>query len=71
LNESSKEAIRKGLVEVSEESGMSPHLFIVSNVIEHWEGTLPLGFELCAKGAARLALGINKESATYSFGGAS
>ena len=68
LDESSKQAINKGIKLILDRSGLIPHKFIVSNLIEHQKDTPPMGFEMCAQGAARLALGLSNVNASYPWG---
>jgi hypothetical protein len=68
LDESSKQAIYKGIKLVLKRSELTPHKFVVAELIEHKKNTPPLGFEMCAQGASRLALGLSKVNASYPWG---
>jgi len=68
LDESSKQAIYKGIKLVLKRSELTPHKFVVTELIEHQKNTPPLGFEMCAQGASRLALGLSKVNASYPWG---
>jgi hypothetical protein len=68
LDESSKQAIYKGIKLILDRSDLSPHKFVVTELIEHQKNTPPFGFEMCAQGAARLALGLSKVNASYPWG---
>ncbi len=61
IDESSKLVIIKGIKTVLECSELAPHRFRVSKIIEHWKDTPPMGFDMCAQGAIKLALGLSKK----------
>jgi hypothetical protein len=68
LDVSSNQTIYKGIKLVLDRSDLSPHKFVVTELIEHQKNTPPFGFEMCAQGATRLALGISKLNASYPYG---
>jgi len=68
IDESTKLAISDEIKKVFDASELPPYEFKVSELIEHWKDTPPMGFEMCAQGAARLALGLSKINASYPGG---
>ena len=67
LSQDIKEAIVAGIQDVISEYNIPPHFVVVTEINDRLKNTPLITYQLCAKGAARLAFGISKETATVPF----
>lgn len=67
LDEKVKEIIRNGIADIIKRFEVTPHEFLISEVDEIWENPPPEAFDICARGAAVLALGLSSKTTNLPF----